>query len=281
MHLWGCMKRKFIIHPSSLIIWLWLFVFVGPIMALSYILCVAVHEAGHFFVAKALGYKLSNFSLCPYGVALNLNGQTIDNADEYKIALAGPLANLVFAFLVFGLWWCFPNLYGLTYPLVEISVVLALVNLLPAYPLDGGRIFMTLTRTFLSGKVAGRLTKIFNIILSAGFFVLFFVMCFINFNPTFLMFAVFLVMGFLDLSFVTKYEKINIFCKKNKNFSKPTIYVVSLNTKLCELLSKIKTTKVVMFCLVLENGRIINLSEKMIINLSLKFDLNTQLFEIF
>ena len=72
-------------------------------MALSYFFAILLHELGHFLTAKKLGYALSKFSLSPYGVELSYFQQDMNFADEFKIALAGPVVNLVSAFLVVGL----------------------------------------------------------------------------------------------------------------------------------------------------------------------------------
>lgn len=273
--------KKFSVHPVSVIVWVWLFAVLGMIVSLNYILAVVIHELGHYFVAKMLGYKLTNFSLSPYGAELKYHEQNLDCKDEVKIALAGPLANLISAFLILALWWICPTIYFFTESFVSISVLLALINLLPAYPLDGGRLFVCFASNFFNSKIAVKVTKFMNLFLSVVFFVLFSICLFINFNPTLLLFAVFLVVGILDFNFITKYEKINIFCKTTKNFVKPVLCYVNLQTKLKELLSKMQTSKTYIFYTVLENGKVVNLSEKMIINLSLKFDLNTKLFDIF
>ncbi len=273
--------KKFSIHPVSVIIWIWLFVCVGVVSALSYVLAVAVHELGHFLTAKRLGYALSRFSLSPYGVALSYFQQNLDFHHEIKIALAGPFANILSGFLTVGVWWLFPNVYVFTSSFVEISVILALLNLLPAYPLDGGRVFVATFSQFCDEKRAKKITILNNVVLSVFFMVLFVVFVFKNFNPTYLLFAFFLITGVLDLNFSTKYEKINIFCKQTKNFVKPTVCYVNPDVKIKDLLAKMQSSKTHIFCLVLENGRVVNISEKMVVNLSLSYGYDCELKDIF
>lgn len=272
--------KKFYIHPITLIIWVWLFVVMGVMSAVSYILAIVIHEMGHFVVAKKLGYKLSKFSISPYGVALNLQEQNLDYRDEIWIALAGPLVNLITAFLVLGIWWIFPAAYVFTESFVVVSVVIALFNLLPAYPLDGGRVFVGVASCLFSGKMAKKITIGFNIVLGLFFFVLFVVFMFINFNPTYMLFSFFLFAGVLDLKFVTKFEKINIFRKKYKNFTKPVFLCVYPDTVLGEVIKKIQPSKTHIFCLVLDNGRVVNLSEKMVLNLASHFQYSSKLGEL-
>ena len=108
-----------------------------------FLILIVIHEFGHFIVAKKLGYKLAKFCISPYGVSLNIQNQHLEGKDQIKIALAGPLLNIVTAILVVGIWWCFPTSYFFLQEFVRASWLLALVNLLPAYPLDGGRIFVS------------------------------------------------------------------------------------------------------------------------------------------
>lgn len=278
---WGFVMKKISIEPTSFLIWAWLLFFLGPVFAVSYILAIVLHELGHFFVAKYRGYKLSKFSISSYGFSLSYFDQSLDYKDEILIALAGPFFNLVSAFLMVGLWWIFPVAYFFTEAFVSISVVLALFNLLPAYPLDGGRIFIGIGSHFFDTKTAKKITIGVNLVLSLLFFGLFVVFMFVNFNPTYMLFSFFLLSGVLDLKFVSKYEKVNIFCKTHKNFSKPVVLCVYEDVTIKDMLAKIQTSKTYVFCLILENGKTINLNEKSIIKLSIKYPYNCKLGDIF
>lgn len=272
---------KFSVHPIAILVWVWLFFVFDVFTAVGYAFAIVVHEFGHFFVAKRFGYALSNFSFSPYGVSLSYYGQNFDARDEILIALAGPMFNLVSALLVTGVWWLFPFTYAFSDGFVVASVCLALMNLLPAYPLDGGRVFVCISSKFFTEKTARKITIVLNLVLSALFFVLFVVFCFVNFNPTYFLFAFFLLVGAMDLGFVSKYDKINVFQKKIKNFVHPQIVCVQGDVTLGELIKKMQSSKTYIFCLVLDNGRTINLSEKMILRFSLNFPYGTKLKEIF
>ena len=273
-------ERKFNVNPAFFIILIWLIFATDIIVAVSYFLVILIHELGHYYVAKYCGYKLSKFSLSPYGVSLSYYGQTLEQKDEIYIALAGPVVNLVVALITVAFWWIFPTFYLVSYNFVEVNLIIALTNLLPAFPLDGGRVFVSLFSNIVERRKALKITKNFNVVLSVMFFILFFVFCFINFNPTYLLFAVFLTMGVLDLNFLSKYEKINVFNKKMKNFSKPKIYVINENTKLKDILNKIEGNKTYLFVLMQENGKSIILSDEFILKLSLNFDVNQSLRDL-
>jgi stage IV sporulation protein FB len=273
--------KKFSINPISFVVWLWLVIMNGFVVALNYFFAILIHELGHYFCAKKFGLKLTKFSICPYGVELAYFDQNLDHNAEARIAFAGPLANFATAFFTLAFWWINPTLYFFTESFVLISFVIGLVNLLPAYPLDGGRIFVCLSSNLFSEKSAKKITFALNLILSIFFFVLFVIFLFVNFNPSFLLFSIFLFSGVLDLKFVSKYEKINVFSKKLNNFSKPSIFVVDGNTSLSQLISHMQTSKMVIFCLIMENGKVINLSEKLVAKLCLNFSYETKLKEIF
>ena len=273
-------ERKFNVNPAFFIILIWLIFATDIYVAVSYFLVIFIHELGHYYVAKYCGYKLSKFSLSPYGVSLSYYGQTLEQKDEIYIALAGPVVNLVVALITVAFWWMFPTFYLVSYNFVKVNLIIALTNLLPAFPLDGGRVFVSLFSNIVERRKALKITKIFNVVLSVMFFILFFVFCFINFNPTYLLFAVFLTMGVLDLNFLSKYEKINVFNKKMKNFSKPKIYVINENTKLKDILNKIEGNKTYLFVLMQENGKSTILSDEFILKLSLNFDVNQSLRDL-
>lgn len=272
--------KKFKIHPISILIWIWLFLFLGLKSAISYLVAISLHEYAHYFIAKRLGYSLSRFALSPYGAELSYAGQDIDCRDEIKIALAGPCVNLLSSLLIVGVWWVFPATNFFTEDFVFVSMILALFNLLPAYPLDGGRVFVNLFSLFFDKKNARKITVIFNVILSVFFFAMFFICCFSNFNPSLLLFAVFLTVGCLDLFESSKFERMNIFNKKTKNFAKPVVIMVNGQTTIKQLMKFVQTGKTHLFCFVTENGKSVFLSEKFVIKLIENFDLNEKLDNI-
>lgn len=271
--------KKCAVNPCFFIILIWLLFCSGYMVALSYFFVILLHELGHYFIAKKLGYKLSRFSLSPYGVSLSYYGETLEEKDEVYIALAGPITNLLSAFLVIAVWWLFPSFYSISKEFTFVSFVIALFNLLPAYPLDGGRVFVACCGRFMARKKAIKITMILNVVLSVFFFLMFFVFCFINFNPTYLLFGVFLVMGLLDLKFLSRYEKLNVFNKNFKNFSKPRFFVISEDVTLKEILKKIEPNKTTIFVIITQNGKSFMVSDKQILNLAFKAEINSKIFD--
>jgi Zn-dependent protease len=118
------------------------------VLVCAALVSIIVHEAAHTLTSRRLGQKVDRVSLYPLGgVAEDYNdpGTPVDDA---LIASTGPLASVALSAL-FGLFWlAFPASDSLIahdlFFLASANLVLAIANLLPAYPLDGGRIFRAL-----------------------------------------------------------------------------------------------------------------------------------------
>ena len=98
------------------------------------------HECAHAIAARRYGFRLDKLVLMPYGAVLSGDIGGIGRRQEVAVLLAGPLANALTALAFAALWWLFPETYPYTEGAAQVSVSLFLVNLLPAYPLDGGRL---------------------------------------------------------------------------------------------------------------------------------------------
>lgn len=273
-------QRKFPIHPTFILLFLW-FVLTKNIPAfLMFVGVVLTHEFGHYMVAKKLGYKLDGFFIAPYGVSLNYKEKAFDCRDEILIAMAGPAVNLCLSLLAVSLWWIFPEIYNYTNTFVMQSTMLGIFNLLPCYPLDGGRIMVGLLQNYLSRKKAVKLTNIFNYIFSFIILLLFFTTCFIDFNPTLCLFGCFLIMGIIDSRYECRYQPIALFKKRNKNFSRPVFFTVDYSVSISKLLRHIELNKMTIFVVKLEDDRVFFLDEDNVKKLSLKYSIKAPLGEI-
>ena len=118
---------------------------------------VALHELGHALVARGRGYPVRDIVLTPIGGVAFLLRAPGRPRDEMIIAIAGPLVSLALA-LICGVlsflagWNQAANLGVLFLLLAGINTMLVLFNLIPCFPMDGGRIF----RAWMSSRV-GRL----------------------------------------------------------------------------------------------------------------------------
>ncbi len=100
---------------------------------------VLLHELGHAVVARRLGVPIAGIDLHVFGGAAKMLGMPRSARDEILIAAAGPAVSLALA-AVGGLLYALTGFVGFFY-LLWINLLLGVFNLLPALPMDGGRIF--------------------------------------------------------------------------------------------------------------------------------------------
>lgn len=133
--------------------------------------CVVVHELGHALVASRAGIRTKSIILLPIGGIAQLEESHPAPESlwkqEVRIALAGPLVNLLFGLICAGaiyalapearlLTWPFVQPANLLRSLVWANLYLAAVNLLPAYPMDGGRVLRALFSRRMDPMLATR-----------------------------------------------------------------------------------------------------------------------------
>ena len=195
----------FRVHPLFLLFGIW-YSFTGELFLFLMSAIVAIqHECAHAFAAAKLGYKLNRIVLMPFGAVIDGDMSGISFKDELYVALCGPLCNLITAVFFIALWWLEPTMYAFTDTACYSSLTIAFINLLPAYPLDGGRILKSaLCRAFLKTQVeegkalkkAERICKGLTFSF-AGIFLFSFIMVWVKSAPNFtlLAFGIFLFVG--------------------------------------------------------------------------------------
>ena len=115
----------------------------GVVAALGLFGCVLLHELGHSLVANSRGVRVQSITLFVFGGVAGLKGEPESAKDEFLIAAAGPLVSFGLA----GAFWAATPLAPATAPphavlgfLAFVNALLGGFNLLPGFPLDGGRV---------------------------------------------------------------------------------------------------------------------------------------------
>lgn len=129
----------------------------GVAVTLLLFLCVTLHELGHSFQALRFGVPVKDITLWPFGGLAQIERMPEKPSQELRIAIAGPLVNLVIGFGLLLLsqlfqlqgWLAIDQLFqvlgdvswqGLLAYLIMANFALAIFNLIPAFPMDGGRV---------------------------------------------------------------------------------------------------------------------------------------------
>jgi Zn-dependent protease len=141
------------LHPTFLLV----FLFTGNlpiIFVVALFACVLLHELGHALMARRFGIETVDITLYPIGGVARLQRMPRAPGAELLIALAGPAVNFAIVVILMGLGTlglggaeAGPWLGGFIEDLMFLNLGLGLFNLVPAFPMDGGRVL----RALLSG----------------------------------------------------------------------------------------------------------------------------------
>ncbi|MDC0358395.1 site-2 protease family protein [Oligoflexia bacterium] len=155
----------------------------GAISEVTFVLaifgCVLLHELGHTLAAQFFGIKTSDIVLYPFGGIATIES-TPEPKPEFVIAIAGPLVNIMLAILLFTVtdFHFTPEQLAseegsplsFTARLFFANLILAIFNLLPALPMDGGRILralLALMHVKNATIIAARLSQVLSLLLGA------------------------------------------------------------------------------------------------------------------
>ena len=155
----------------------------GAIEAIAFICavfaCVALHELGHAIAAKRYGIKTPDITLLPIGGLARLERMPENPGQEIVIAVAGPMVNVVIAailILVLGARFDTETFQTIENPaadfaarLAAVNIFLVLFNAIPAFPMDGGRVFRALLAMRLGRVNATRVAARTGQALAFGF----------------------------------------------------------------------------------------------------------------
>jgi Zn-dependent protease/CBS domain-containing protein len=155
----------------------------GVLVTLILFTVVLLHELGHSVAALAFKIPVKDITLLPIGGMARLEKMPEKPLQELIVALAGPLVNVVLAVLLLPVVMVLmyveqvpltnnllnqPGLLGLSFFLLVVNISLLLFNMIPAFPLDGGRVFRATLGFFISYERSTRVAVVVGRFLAVG-----------------------------------------------------------------------------------------------------------------
>ena len=235
---------------------------------LNYFLALFLHELAHLFVASRKGYSLKLIKLDIFGLSLDLN-EKIDDSDTFAISVAGPMFNMFLCLCCLAMYWLWPMSFYYLNLFCLSNLILAVFNLLPIYPLDGGKIVRAMIKSEKTYKIIDRTIRCsFAIVL----IILFVLSCYSYPNFLFVLFLIFLVTSTKRTPTLSLFKY-----KNNKSFEKVVLLKVNNKETLFSMLKKINSRHYTIFYSQKGSKYI---DENQIISYATHFPLETKLEDI-
>jgi Zn-dependent protease/predicted transcriptional regulator len=200
------------VHWTFILIILWIIYinlksganFVQIIWAIAFILClficVILHELGHALAAKKYNIKTKDITLLPIGGVARLESMPENPRQELVVAFAGPFVNIMIILVLMPFVWyqqppdmeklAFTDQNNFLFKLMIVNLWLAVFNLIPAFPMDGGRVLRALLSFLMPRIKATNIAALIGQALSIGF-----VVAGLMFNPFLIFIGFFIFIG--------------------------------------------------------------------------------------
>jgi Zn-dependent protease len=182
-------------HNIEQIVW-------SVIFILSIFITVFLHELGHALAAKKFNIKTKDITILPIGGLARLDRIPEKPSEELVVAIAGPLVNIALA-VITGLFITIPDLKELAVQLTGgvnqsnfflnffiVNIWLSIFNLIPAFPMDGGRILRAILSIKFERHKATKIAARIGQLLAIGFIFIGF-----NSNPFLIFIGLFIILG--------------------------------------------------------------------------------------
>lgn len=202
---------------------------------------VILHELAHASVAKRFGYALNEIRLMPYGAAL-CGKADMRPAHEAIIAAAGPAFNLALGMIFAAMWWLVPSSYIFTEIFCKCNLYIGLFNLLPVYPLDGGRALLALLCVKIKRKKAYTAMRVLSAVFGIAAIALFVLSALYAPNICFLSVGLFMLASAFIPDARAEYYALFAFGSRRERINKPLeikAYAVGQNAALPELVKSL------------------------------------------
>lgn len=149
----------------KILIFLVLFYFTNQLkIYLVIMLFCFIHELGHIFVGLIFNMKIEKLEIMPFGFSVSFEDSVTENFKKIFVAAAGPLVTLALILIFFNIE------IKLKQEIIYSNILILIYNLMPIYPLDGGRIIKGILQIKVeeerAQKMIWKLTKIIMIIIT-------------------------------------------------------------------------------------------------------------------
>jgi len=198
---------------------------------LALVAAVLIHEFAHVAMAGHFGVKTKKLRLLPFGGVVEIEANFLPPKQKALILLAGPFANIIVILVTGSLLWIAPQFFMVWEILIFANAAPALLNLLPIYPFDGGKILMLISKNPRYLRIIQSISAtLFSLLATIGAFVLV--------NPQLVLFAVMMVV--IIGTELEQSEFTHLFCQKKSG--KIIEVQVTSNTTLHNAYKKISRT---------------------------------------
>lgn len=244
---------RVVLHFSLFLLLIIIVLSGNAVFAAGSVLFSFLHEFVHRFAAIKLGYTPDKISFGLFGGVLHIREGFVKPRDELLIHLSGPFFNILMAFLLYGFYFYFYEPWLV--PLILANAILALYNLMPFYPLDGGKIADLYLAIFLGYGRSQKISRFFSLLFAVFLFLLGIYL--VQYNVL----NLFLSALAVNLYFARKQDNGFIFYKITRNIEEgnkngnPRILVCKEDMKAVKIIEQYKPLDNIMFTIVSEKGK--------------------------
>ncbi len=190
------------------------------LFVLTLFFCVVLHELGHSLLAIKLGGKVHSITLLPIGGMANISRMPEKPKDEFLVSAAGPMVNIIIAALLWlyltffsrvnwgSMEYEFITTQNFAVMLMAANLFIVAFNLIPAFPMDGGRIFRSALAVKMKRVDATRVAK--NV---GQIFALLFIVAGVFINPFLVIIGLFIFLGAKGEYEMVRYQDILVTSK--------------------------------------------------------------------